>query len=168
MQNLRDKLLKAGLVDKKQARKSKTEKRRARKEKGGAKATAEQLRDQQARYQEKLAQQKAAARELQQQLNKEQEDQARQGRIRDLIRTHRVKKPKEETPFFFAGADKKILKVFISLEVANSLESGQMAIVAGSDDPRRDWAVISHKGASKLEQLAPERILFWNQPQSSD
>ncbi len=161
VQDLRDKLLKAGLVQKEQARQSKADKRRARRQQGRRPADDPELRAQEQRHQERLAEQAAQARARQAALNEARAQQAHLARVRDLIRRHaQLKVGPGERAFYFVGPDRAVRKIWVSHEVADQLSAGQLAIVQTDDDPRRDYALVAQPGVGRLSELAPERILF--------
>ena len=169
MQDLREKLLKAGLVDKQQARKAKTEKRRKKKEKKNAQkgGAPSELEVQKERYQQKLGQQAARARDLQQRLNEEQAQHEARERIRNLILTGALKKILgDDSRFHFVGRDRRIRRLTTTEEIAEGLTSGALAIVAFEDDAARDYRVVGVETARRLEELDPSVILFWNKPGS--
>ncbi len=167
MQDMRDKLLKAGLVDKKQARKAKTEKRRKkkkRKKKGHEPQTAD-LDAQRERYQEKQQQQADMARQRQQELNQQKAEKEAQDRVRNLIKSGAEERVLgNDRSFHFVGRDRRIRKLTTKHAIAERLDSGALAIVECDDDPARDYRVVSADAAERLEELCPDRILFWNKP----
>lgn len=168
MQDLRDKLLKAGLVDKTQARQAKTEKRRKKKKKKQRKKGGGQdptLDDQRERYSQRIEEQAALARDRQQKLNEQKAQQEQVHRIRDLIKSGAEKKVQgNDRDFYFVGRDRRIRKLTTSHQVADLLDSGALAIVEREDDPARDYAVVSADAAGRIEALDAARILFWNKP----
>ena len=168
MQDLRDKLLKAGLVDKKQARKARTDERRKKKKnKKGKKGREEpgELDAQRQRYDQKIEQQAARARDLQQQINAERAQQERLDQIRNLIRTSAEEQILgNDQSFYFVGRDRRIRKLTTKFVIAELLTSGALAIVECDDDPARDYKVVRAAGAERLEELDAARILFWNKP----
>lgn len=170
MQDLRDKLLNAGLVDKKQAREAKTEERRKKKKKKKRKKKDRgqgpgELDAQQQRYQEKMDQQAAGARELQQKLNEDKARQEALDRIRNLIRSGAEERILgNDRSFCFVGPDRRIRKLTTTAEIAEGLTSGALAIVECDDDPARDYRVVRRDTAERLAELDEARILFWNRP----
>jgi uncharacterized protein YaiL (DUF2058 family) len=180
MQDLRDKLLKAGLVDKKQARKARTDSRRDHKKKGGKRTEVQRQhqQDQQQRFEAKLADQRSRARERQDELNREQAEREQESRIRDFIRAHSLRfkvkpsSPKKQEqgqtdrPFYFMGRDRKIRRLYPGYELAHQLGLGRVAIVEVKPDLEhdqgRDFALMDAAAALRLEELDAGRILFWN------
>jgi len=186
MQDLRDKLVKAGLAKKKEAREARTESRRQRKKKGGAQADAERELEQQRRFEEKQARQTEASQLRQEQLNRERAEKERESQIQDLIRAHAVVRfLGRDRPFYFLGPQRRIggerhiCRFQTSFELAAQLSAGRLAIVELRDDPARilsapparptelQFALVDAETAGRLEQLdAADRILFWNRPGS--
>ncbi len=167
MQDLRDKLLKAGLVDKKRARKSKTDKRRDRKQKGRHKDEQALLQAQKERHQLRKEEQAQVARTHQQLVQDDAARREAQGRMRDIIKRAAVAKIHGDgRPFYFAGQEGKIRRFNPLPEIAQQLSSGKLAIVAHEAPTALglDYAVVDAGCAVRLEQLAPDLILFWNKP----
>jgi uncharacterized protein YaiL (DUF2058 family) len=177
MQDLRDKLLKAGLVDKKQAREARTDSRRDRRKKGGKRAADQHQQEQQQRFESKLADQRVRDRERQAKLNREHVEREEESRIRDFIRAHTLTfkiKPKlkkqdraeaeAERPFYFIGRDGRIRRFYPGYELAHQLGLGRVAIVEADphDGQGRDFALVDATSALRLEELDAGRILFWN------
>jgi uncharacterized protein YaiL (DUF2058 family) len=162
MQDLRDKLRKAGLVDKTQAREARTQARRERRR------GAHDL-DEPQRPSERHAALARRTSELQQQLNREREERERLARLRDLIRAHAVLRPDAgDRPFYFVGQDRRVRRLTTSHELAAQLTRGQLAIVEVDDDPRHDYALVDAATAARLEELDRARILFWCKPAAGD
>ena len=172
MQDLRDKLLKAGLVDKKQARKVRTEERRKKKKKKKKKGPEQgpgELDAQRQRYEQKMEQQAAGVRDLQHKLNEEKVEKERLDQIRNLIKTSAEEQILgNDQTFHFVGRDRRIHKLTTKSAIAELLTSGALAIVECDDDPARDYKVVRAAAAERLEELDAERILFWNKPGSGE
>lgn len=165
MQDLRDKLKKAGLISKKQAREAKTEIRRAQKAQGNREAASHAEKEKKEKYESKLAEQAVKAREVQAELNQEQKQKEARNRIRNLIQSHtRQKILGEDRPFYFMGRDRFIRRLMTTYEIASQLALGHMAIVEIDYDPIRDFALIDAATAGRVEELDKSLILFWNKP----
>ena len=167
MQDLRKKLLEAGLVSKAQARKAGTEKRKAKRRKGKSaiKEAQQQEKARKARYEEKQAEKARRAREKQALLNRRREEREHLERVRNITRSHAlIRVAGRDRVFYFLGPDRKIRKLYTTFEVADGLGTGRLAVVLADDDPARDYAVVDADAARKLEELAPDRLLFWNKP----
>lgn len=174
MQDLRDKLLKAGVVDKQRARIAKQEVRREHKGLSADRGTKrnalqKQLAEQQERYEAKLATDAEHARTVQAALNRERAAQEELARIRQFIRKHaRARMNGEDRPFYVLGRDRRIRKCMISFEHAHHLSQGDLVIVEVDDDPARDYAFIDAPSAYRLESFARDRILFWSKRQDRE
>jgi uncharacterized protein YaiL (DUF2058 family) len=163
MQNLRDKLLKAGLVTEKQANESARE-QKAPKQPHRAREQALSKEEQERR--EAFAVREA---ELSEERRKEaakiaearmQSDRAR--RLRQLVESHRVA-DKGEVSFHYVRRSGKIGRLDVSLELQKKLESGAAAVV---EDPRSpDCAVVMADAAKRIYQVDPQAIRFWYGPE---
>src|SRR5438105_1712020 len=130
MQNLRDKLLKAGLVSEKQAEEAEREQRAGapRKHKQREEALSaddRQRRDAFAAREAELAEErrKEAAKKAEARMQSE-----RAHRLRQLVETHRIREAPGEVNFHFVKRSGKIGRLAISPETANMLESGAAAV----------------------------------------
>lgn len=165
MQDLRDKLLKAGLVDKKQARTVKTDKRKARKRKGKHRLDQAVQQEQSERHKQRQQELARAAREEQDRRNAQAKLRDKQEQIRNIIRRAALAKIHGEgRPFYFVGLDKRIRRLYPLPEIAEQLGSGKLAIVSLDEPGGPDYAVVDLACVRRLEALAPEVILFWNKP----
>jgi uncharacterized protein YaiL (DUF2058 family) len=173
VQDLRDKLLKAGAIDKKQARKARTEARKQKKKKlkkgGKVDAGREQEQEQRERFEAKQAEERAEVQRRQAELNREAEQRAQESRIQDLIRAHaiKVRPSKTERPFHYVGPDRRIRRIHVSPDLANQLASGLLAIVETASTGE-GYALVDADGARRLEELAPKLILFWSNEDNGD
>ncbi len=170
MQSLRDKLLKSGLVDKKSARKSKTEARRQKKKRGGAgKVDAEQDQRRQQDYTERTASEARVAQREAAQVNAARERREREERRRNIIERHcLVKIDGDQRCFHFVAPDRKIQRLMTTDRVAERLVAGEVAIVSAPYDARRSYRLVEREIAERLEQLAPSCLLFWNRDPAGD
>ncbi|MBC8442303.1 MAG: DUF2058 family protein [Deltaproteobacteria bacterium] len=125
--SLQDQLLKAGIADKKQAKKAKHEKRAKRKENKGKKAIPEINQAQQ----NHLAQAKRSQ-DLNRQLNQEKERLEKLSQVRQLIETNRLGLDKYEEPYYFK-VGKKIKKLYVNEDITKKLSRGELAIVSFDD-----------------------------------
>ncbi len=164
MQNLRDKLLKAGLVTEKQVKEA------ARDEKAGA---PRKHRDREeklsAEEQERRAAFAAREAELAEERRKEaakvaearmQSERAR--RLRQLVEANRVRERGEVT-FHYVRRSGKIGRLDVSLEMQKKLEQGAAAVV---DDPGSpDCAVVLSEAAKRIYEVDAHAIRFWSGPE---
>jgi uncharacterized protein YaiL (DUF2058 family) len=164
MQNLRDKLLKAGLVTEKQAKEA------ARSQKP-AQPQQHRQREEQLSAEEKQRREAFAAREaeLAEERRKEaaklaearmQSERAR--RLRQLVESHRVREPGEVT-FHYVRRSGKIGRLDVSLEMQKKLESGAAAVVEDPGSP--DCAVVLADAAKRIYEVDPQAIRFWFGPE---
>jgi uncharacterized protein YaiL (DUF2058 family) len=164
MQNLRDKLLKAGLVTEKQAQEAARDHRQ-----GSAKNHRE--REKVVSEEEKQRQAAFAAREaeLAEERRKESAKQAearmqseRARRLRQLVETHRIREA-GEVAFHYVRRNGKVGRLDVSLQTQQKLEQGAAAVV---DDPGSpDCAVVDGDAAQRIYQVDPQAIRFWYGPE---
>jgi uncharacterized protein YaiL (DUF2058 family) len=166
MQNLRDKLLKAGAVSKKQARKARTETRQTRKKGRKGQEQADQLAQQRRdAYAAEQAKQAKEARERADEQKREQEHRALNAHLRQLTERHSLPRHTgQDAPFHFIGPTGFIRRFHTRFEILDELISGALGVVSLPGDVPRDYRVVRAEGLSRLAELAPHRILFWNQP----
>jgi len=162
--DLKDQLVKAGLVSAKQARQTAHQERVERKQDRGADAKREaqaraeevlrqkeeqRVRDQ-ALNRERLAQQAEGEREA-------QAGQRRQAQIESALRDGRIESWSGLRSYYFQdGTRLELLQV--SDEVARMLQDGKAAIVR-TFDPRAPYTVLQAGPAQRLREAAPERIV---------
>jgi len=145
VQNLRDKLLKAGVVSARQVEEAeKAPERRAAEQRQVREAFAEQDAEQAARRAEAKMQSERAH------------------RIKALVEAHRVRDP-GEAKFHYLRRNGKIARVDVSPATAKLLESGAAAVV---DDPGQpECAVVPGAAAQRIHALDPKAIRFWSGPE---
>ena len=164
MQNLRDKLLKAGLVSEKQAQEAAREQRPPKQQ--------HRAREQQVSREEQQRREAFAAREaeLAEERRKEaakvaearmQSERAR--RLRQLVESHRVKSEKPEATFHYVRRSGKIGRLDVTLDLQGKLESGAAAVVEDPGSP--DCAVVLADAARRIYEVDPQAIRFWFGPE---
>ncbi|MDM1707027.1 DUF2058 domain-containing protein [Thiopseudomonas alkaliphila] len=155
MSSLRDQLLKAGLVNQKQAKQAEKQQRKQQRlvKKGQAEAdvTAQEM--------ARKAQEQKALRD--QELNREQQEKAelkaRRAQIKQLIESARL--PKFEGDDFYNFVDnKKVKRIAVNELVRNKLSNGSLAIVSHGGG----YEIIPREAAEKIEQRDPRRIVLLN------
>ena len=163
MQNLRDKLLKAGLVTEKQAQEAARDQRRP-----SGKNVHE--REKHVSEEERQRREAFAAREaeLAEERRKEAAKQAearmqseRARRLRLLVETHRLREAGEVT-FHYVRRSGKIGRLDVSLATQKLLEQGGAAVVEDPGSP--DCAVVPGEAAKRIYQVDPQAIRFWYGP----
>jgi uncharacterized protein YaiL (DUF2058 family) len=164
MQNLRDKLLKAGLVTEKQAKEAARDERQ-----GSSKQHRE--RENQVTVEERQRREAFAAREaeLAEERRKEAGKQAearmqseRARRLRQLVETHRLREA-GEVVFHYVRRSGKIGRLDVSLVTQKMLEQGGAAVVEDPGSP--DCAVVPGEAAKRIYEVDPQAIRFWYGPE---
>jgi len=163
MQNLRDKLLKAGLVTEKQAQEAAREQRQ-----GSSKKIHD--RDRQVSQEERERQTAFAAREaeLAEGRRKEAAKQTearmqseRARRLRQLVEAHRIREA-GEVGFHYVRRSGKIGRLDVSVATQKLLEQGGAAVVEDPGSP--DCAVVPGDAARRIYEVDPQAIRFWFGP----
>ena len=164
MQNLRDKLLKAGLVTEKQAREAAKDQRQG-------SARPHRAREKQVSEEERQRREAFAAREaeLAEERRKEAAKQAearmqseRARRLRQLVETHRIREA-GEISFHYVRRSGKIGRLDVSPQTQKDLEQGAAAVVEDPGSP--DCAVVPGEAAKRIYQVDPQAIRFWYGPE---
>lgn len=162
MQNLRDKLLKAGLVTDKQAKEAAREQKPPKSHREREEALSVEEKQRQDAFKAREAEladerRKEAAKVAEARMQSE-----RARRLRQLVESHRLREPPGEVAFHFVKRSGKIGRLAISPETAKLLESGGAAVV---DDPGSpDHAVVPADAAARIYQVDPQAIRFWHGP----
>ncbi|WP_339514377.1 DUF2058 domain-containing protein [Pseudomonas sp. RL_15y_Pfl2_60] len=155
--SLRDQLLKAGLVNEKQAKQATKQKQKQQRmeHKGQVeKDNSQQLAAEQARA-EKLARDQ----ELNRQQQEKVEQKARAAQVKQLIEASRLPKLTTEDYYNFAD-DKKVKRLPVNDLVRNKLSSGSLAIVRHGVG----YEVIPREAALKIQERDPRRVVLLNTP----
>ncbi|WP_020586629.1 DUF2058 domain-containing protein [Desulfobacter curvatus] len=153
--SLQDQLLKAGIADKKQAKKANQEKRVKRKKNKGKKATAEVNQTRQ----DQLAQAKRS-RELNLRSNREKEKQEKLAQVKQLIEENRLDLSKYEDPYYFK-VGKKIKKLYVNDEMTRKLGRGQLAIVTLNSV----YEIVPAKVARQIADRDPDSLVVLHKPE---
>ena len=148
MQNLRDKLLKAGLVDKKQKTQVDTQDRRDKKQKGAEQLAAEEAAKQR-QFADKLAAEAEAKRQIEAERAAERTRHEDRDRIRSLCEHWSVRQRRPgQLRFYFTRRSGRISYLLVNEELAEKLSVGALAIVECLDDQEHAVALK----ASRTEQ----------------
>ena len=148
--SLQEQLLKAGIADKKQAKKARHEKRVKRKKNKGKKATPPEITQ---TRKDQLAQARRSQ-ELNRQLNQEKEKLEKISQARQLITTHRLKLDDYEEPYYFK-VGKKIKKLYVDENIAKQLKRGALAIVRFDDL----FEIVPAKVAQQIADRDPDSLV---------
>ena len=162
MQNLRDKLLKAGLVTEKQAkeaaRENKAPKRPHREREEQLSTEEKQRRDAFAAREAELAEarRKEAAKVAEARM---QSERARQ--LRQIVQSNRIDDPGAGL-FHYVRRNGKIGRLALGEATQKLLESGGAAVVEDPGSP--DCAVVPAEAAMRIHAVDPQAIRFWHGP----
>lgn len=150
--SLKDQLLKAGLVDKKQVRKVEHEKRLSRRQNQGKNPVVPVN-----RTREEQAAKDLRNRELNRQRAEEDRLREQQAQVKQLIETSRLPLDERGEPYHFVEQN-KIKRIFVSEEMTDQLSRGQLAIVklgAG-------YEVVPAKVARQIASRDREALLVFH------
>ncbi|AVB15939.1 MULTISPECIES: DUF2058 domain-containing protein [Pseudomonas] len=155
--SLRDQLLKAGLVNQKQAKQVGKEKQKEQRlvHKGQAQADDSQKRA----AQEAMAEKAKRDQELNRQQQEKVEQKARAAQVKQLIEVSRLPKLITEDYYNFVD-DKKVKRISVNALVRNKLSSGSLAIVHHGGG----YEIIPREAALKIQERDPRRIVLLNTP----
>ncbi len=165
MQNLRDKLLKAGLVTEKQAKEA--ERAQKNPQAGTVKQKQQALSDEERQRREAFAQREA---ELAEERRKEaaRKAEARQQseralRLRQLVEANRLREAPGDVHFHFVKRSGKVGRLAVSPETAKLLESGAAAVVEDPGSP--EHAVVPGEAAKRIYEVDKQAVRFWFGPE---
>lgn len=161
MQNLRDKLLKAGAVKKSAAKKAKTQARQETKKKK-LKSHHKDAEAEVSLYEEKLEKNKTAAKDKQAKINREKEEIEKKRSIEAIIREFELKKNFRGDQILYFTLGKAIRKIYLNEETVDALKKGYLAIVNASFDREVGYRLIEQKGAEKIATIDASYLLFYN------
>lgn len=162
MQNLRDKLLKAGKVTKKQRRKAEHQNRQKRR-KGKAETTQEGEERRQSLYEAQLRDQRARDQALEAQRRAEREAKERDLRVRYIVDHYALRPRRGPQRWHYMGRDRVVRHLQLSDEEAHHLEHGRRAIVerpnARGDDA---FAIVDDRTAELIWSIDDAYVRFYN------
>jgi uncharacterized protein YaiL (DUF2058 family) len=162
MADLRDQLLRAGLVDPKAKQQADTAARRSRKKKKRKGHQAEEERRRQA-FETRLASEAEENRRREAERHQEREAHELRNRIANLAGTWAVRETRPgPRRFCFVARTQKISWLDVSAGLGWKLELGQLAIVERPGDADEPHAVVPARIAGRIERLDPECVRFWN------
>jgi len=141
-----DQLLKAGLVNKKQAKKANHEKYLTRKKK--KRNTPSEISTKAREEQMALAKRN---RELNRQRDEENRQREQRAQVKQLIEKNRLEKDDRGEPYYFAEQN-NISRIFVSEEMTDKLSCGQLAIVKFDDGYEVVPAKVAHQIADRYKE----------------
>lgn len=153
--SLQDQLMKAGLADKKKARRAKQQKRE---DANRAKRGEIELEDPAERARRQRAEKAEKDRQLEEQRKAKQREREIAAQVRQLIETHRLARGQGEQTYQFVQ-DKKIKKVYVDATQHRQLSNGQIALVALGEG----YELVPTAVAEKIRQRDEAAILVLNE-----
>ncbi|MEL6349814.1 MAG: DUF2058 family protein [Myxococcota bacterium] len=168
---MKDQLLKAGLVSKKQVRKHNQKARKARKKKQSqreSKAVIEAREKAQTRARREQQQQQRLEARRARERAKEQAEARR--RVDQILNAHRVRFRSGTQPFWHPSPDRRFLfRLDLPERVAHDVHIGKLGVSwrgpADADDP--DVVLIPREIVERIQRIDPDRILFHNDAKPS-
>jgi len=153
--SLRDQLLKAGLVNEKQAKQAgKQQQKQQRLEKKGQVEVDDSQKQAALQAQaEKLARDQ----ELNRQQQEKAEQKARTAQVKQLIEVSRLPKLTTEDYYNFVD-EKKVKRLSVNALMRNKLSSGSLAIVRHGGS----YEVVPREAALKIQERDPRRVVLLN------
>ncbi len=148
-----DQLLKAGLVNKKQANKAKREKHLNRKQ--NKKETSSEI---SAKAREEQAAQAKRNQELNRKHAKEKQQREQQAQVKQLIEQNRLELDDRGEAYHFVE-ENKIERIFVAEEMAEQLSRGQLAIVKLGDS----YEVVPAKVARQIASRNQGAVLAFHE-----
>lgn len=155
--SLRDQLLKAGLVNEKQAKQASKQKQKQ--ERLVRKGQADQDDSQRQAALKAQAEKLARDQELNRQQQEKAEQKARAAQIKQLIEVSRLPKLSTEDYYNFVD-DKKVKRLAVNNLMRDKLSRGSLAIVRHGGG----YEVIPREAALKIQERDPRRIVLLNTP----
>ncbi len=155
--SLRDQLLKAGLVNEKQAKQVSKEKQKQKRLEH--KGQVEKDESQKLAAQQAMAEKAARDQELNRQQQEKAEQKARAAQVKQLIEHSRLPKLTSEDYYNFVD-DKKVKRLAVNNLMRDKLSRGSLAIVRHAGG----YEVIPREAALKIQERDPRRIVLLNTP----
>jgi len=154
--SLRDQLLKAGLVNEKQAKQADRQKKKQNRLVHKGQAEADNSNQEAAA--KAIAEKAKRDQELNQQQQEKADKKARAAQIKQLIESSRL--PKLDSDDYYNFVDqKKVKRIAVNELVRNKLSSGSLAIVTHAGG----YEIIPRDAAVKIEERDPRRIVLLNE-----
>lgn len=164
MQNLRDQLLKSGVINKKQKRQAEQSKRRERKQYQKGQFDDIAKAQQQQAYAAKLAAERAANQERAAAQHAQQEARERRLQIRHIVDYWQMPEdPGGEQRWYFMTRSNTIPHLYVTESLAAQLTAGDLAIVERPDDVNRPYALVDREAAALIARIDPQCVRFHNQ-----
>lgn len=161
--NLRDQLLKAGLVTKGQANAAAAQKKKEEKVAQGNQLSKKELdRIEQERLAKEAAEREAALAERRREARERQEAELRLLRSRQILRAHALRFRGGPQRFYFRSPDRVYAwRLLLPERIADDLRRGKLAI-CWCDDAKPEAVIVEWAVADRVEAIRPELVLFRN------
>ncbi|HLA30358.1 MAG TPA: DUF2058 domain-containing protein [Pseudomonas sp.] len=153
--SLRDQLLKAGLVNEKQAKQAGKQKQKQ--QRLEQKGHIEKDESQKLAALQAMAEKAARDQELNRQQQEKLEQKARAAQVKQLIEVSRLPKLTTEDYYNFVD-DKKVKRLSVNKLMRDKLSSGSLAIVRHGGG----YEVIPREAALKIQERDPRRVILLN------
>lgn len=155
--SLRDQMLKAGLVNEKQAKQAVKQKQKQ--QRLEHKGQVEKDDSQKLAAQQAMAEKAARDQELNRQQKEKAEQKAKVAQVKQLIEASRLPKLTTEDYYNFVD-DKKVKRLSVNDLMRNKLSSGSLAIVRHGGG----YEVIPREAALKIQERDARRVVLLNTP----
>ncbi|MFH2009735.1 MAG: DUF2058 family protein [bacterium] len=166
MADLRDQLLRAGLIDKQSKQQADTTDRRNKKTKKKKKKKGSAPSDEERRrqaYEERLATEAEENRRRAREKLHLQQERERQQQVSNLAGAWAVRERKPgPRRFCFVTRERRIVWFDLSVSLALQLEVGAMAIVERPGDSDEPYAIVPRAIAERVSHIDPQYVLFWS------
>jgi uncharacterized protein YaiL (DUF2058 family) len=160
--SIKDELMKAKLINKKQIRQIEHEERLEKTKLG--KEGVQEKRQEQKRSIDKLQEEKREKDQQQARVeNQEKQGKEKKSRIEDIVKQGRAMEGgRGSKKFYFVSRSGKIYFLSVSDNMIEKLERGGAAIVEIGEGPyKNDFVVVNTPAATQLQSLDPTMICFW-------
>lgn len=162
--SIKDELLKAKLISKKDLKRLEHEERLER-QKLGKDGLAEKKRQEEATVQEKQKAKKERDKEIARATNEVREEKERETRIENIVKQGMtVEGLNGNRKFYFVATTGSIPFLWVTEELAKKLEFGNAAIVETKSSG--SFVVVNKKSAEQILQISPELVRFYHTAQS--
>lgn len=156
---LQEQLLKAGLVNEKQLKKARKEKRKSENSACSQQGTAENP-------EQMLRRQAEEKSRRDRELNRQRTEAAAQkeltAQIRQLVMAHRVPAGEGEQPYRFVDGG-KVKQIYASEVVRTHIIRGRLAIVQSD----AKYELVPSEVAERIRARSPSQVVLWNSPEAT-
>lgn len=179
MQNLRDKLLKAGLVTQEQAQAVETESRRPKPERANEAPRRRESRDHREGGREPRRNEPREAKEARvpklpplpgskaHQRMEAQKQRELDQKLLELVRTSEVPVEPGDRPFYFVTRKGRLRRLELSEAQARLLEEGKLAVVERQEPAQIEHSLVPPEVAEQMHALFPKSVRFLNRPDAA-